>query len=339
MKRINLLPMLVLLCSILTACGDNISEEAARKTVIAMDTAITLTAYGKNSGIALAEAENEIYRLDTKMSRSNENGEIYTLNTNKNAEASDETAFVINTALDISKSTNGAFDITVAPIMDLWGFFGHSYRVPSEAELKEQLIKVNYKNIELKDNIVSLKDNSTLDLGGIAKGYASDRVKEIFNKYNIEAGLISFGSAIQAIGTKPDGSKWRIGITDPQNKDSHIARLDISDKCIATSGSYEQVFEENGQIYHHIINPSTGYPANSGLAAVSVISGNAAIADALSTALFVMGLDDAIDCWKSRNDFEMILITDDNTVYYTAALENSIEILKDTKYNKIKLQQ
>ena len=336
MKRVNLLLILVLLCSIITACGGNISEEAKRKTVIAMDTVITLTAHGKNAENALAEAETEIYRLETKMSRSNEKGEIYPLNVNKSAEVSDETAFVINTALDISQSTDGAFDITIAPIMDLWGFFGHSYHVPNEAELKEQLIKVNYKNIELKDNTVHLKNNSTLDLGGIAKGYASDRVKEIFKEYNIESGLISFGSAIQAIGTKPDGSKWRIGITDPQNKDSHIARLDISDQCVATSGSYEQVFEENGQIYHHIINPSTGYPSDSGLAAVSVISDNATNADALSTALFVMGLDEAIDYWKSRNDFEMILVTDDNIVYYTTALENSIEMLKDVEYTIIK---
>lgn len=336
MRKINLSVVLILLVLMLTACGKGISEESARKTVVAMDTAITLTAYGKNSESALAEAEEEIYLIDTKMSRSNENGEIYPLNINKSAEVSDETAFVISTALDVGKSTNGDFDITVAPIMDLWGFFGHSYRVPSESEIKERLKYVNYKNIELNGNSVHLKDNATIDLGGIAKGYASDRVKDIFREYDIESGLISFGSAIQAIGTKPDGSNWRIGITDPQNKDSHIARLEISDKCVATSGSYEQAFEENGQKYHHIINPSTGYPSNSDLASVSVICDSATVADALSTALFVMGLDKAIDCWKNSNDFDMILITDDNSVYITAPLEDSVVMLKDTEYTIIK---
>lgn len=336
MKRLSSLLILALICSLLTACGKSTSEKAARKTVIAMDTAITLTAYGKNAEKALAEAENEIYRLDTKMSRSNENGEIYPLNINEKAQVSDETALVINTALDISKSTNGAFDITVAPIMDLWGFFGHEYRVPNETEINEQLKKVNYKNIAADNNTFILNNGARIDLGGIAKGYASDRVKEIFKENNIKSGLISFGSAIQAVGTKPDGSKWRIGITDPQNKDSHIARLDISDKCVATSGSYEQAFEENGQKYHHIINPSTGYPSSSGLASVSVIGDNAATADALSTALFVMGLDEAISYWKNRNGFEMILITDDNTVYYTQGLENSVEMSADVEYIAIK---
>ena len=180
-----------------------------------------------------------------------------------------------------------------------------------------------------------MKNNAALDLGGIAKGYASDRVKEIFENHNIKSGLISFGSAIQAIGTKPGGSKWRIGITDPQNKDNHIARLEISDKCVATSGSYEQVFEENGRKYHHIIDPSTGYPANSGLAAVSVISDNAAAADALSTALFVMGLDKAVDYWKSSKAFDMILIADDNSVYITEPIEVSVEVLKNTNLTNV----
>lgn len=331
MKKLNLLLVPVMICSLLTACGESMSEEAARKTIIAMDTAITLTAYGKNAEKALAEAENEIYRLDTKMSRSNEEGEIYPLNINKRAEVSDETAFVINTAIDISKSTDGAFDITVAPIMDLWGFFGHEYRVPNKTEISGQLKKVNYKNIAADNNTFILNNGACIDLGGIAKGYASDKIKEIYKKYNIKSGLISFSSAIQAIGSKPDGSKWRIGITDPKNKDNHIARLDISDKCVATSGSYEQVFEENGQKYHHIINPSTGYPSQSGLASVSVIGSNAANADALATALVVMGLDKAIAYRKNRHDFEMILITDDNTLYYTAGLENSVEVQKDVR--------
>ena len=337
MRKICLSAMLILLVLIMTACGTNVSEEqSSKKTVIAMDTAITLTAYGKNLKNAVADAEKEIYRLDAKMSRSNESGEIYPLNINKSAEVSDETAFVINTALDVGKTTNGAFDITIAPIMDLWGFFGHNYRVPNESEINERLTDVDYENIELKGNRVTLKNNATLDLGGIAKGYASDRVKGIFENHNIKSGLISFGSAIQTIGTKPDGSKWRIGITDPQSKDNHIARLEISDKCVATSGSYEQVFEENGQKYHHIIDPSTGYPSNSGLAAVSVISDNATTADALSTALFVMGLDKAVDYWKNRKDFDMILITDDNSVYITEPIENSVEMLKDVNYTTIK---
>lgn len=332
MKKINLFTIILLLC-FLTSCGKQ--EQSTKKTVLAMDTAITLTAYGNNAEKAIAESEKEIQRIDTEMSRSNQDGEIYSLNKNKKERLSDESMFVINTAIDICKSTNGAFDITVSPLMDLWGFFGHEYRVPTETEISEQLKKVDYKNIVADNNTVILNNDSCIDLGGIAKGYASDKVTEIFKENKIKSGLISFGSAIQAVGTKPDGSKWRIGITDPQNTDGHIARLEVADKCVVTSGSYEQVFEENGQKYHHIINPSTGYPADNELASVSIISDSATTADGLSTGLFVMGLDKAIDYWKTHNDFDVIFVTTDNKVYCTEEIDKSLEMLSDTEYNVI----
>ncbi|MCH5210356.1 MAG: FAD:protein FMN transferase [Oscillospiraceae bacterium] len=326
MRRIILF-MILPLCFALTACGGN--ENPERKTITAMDTVVTLTAYGDNAANVIDEAEEEIYRLDTELSRSNENGDIFPLNKNGTGDVSDETAYLINTAIEICNSTDGAFDITIAPVMDSWGFFGQNYRVPDENELREQLKKVNYKNIEIKDNNITLKDNAMLDLGGIAKGYASDKLTEIFKDNNIKSALISFGSAIQAIGKKPDGSRWLIGIADPKNSDNYIATLDLMDKCIATSGSYEQVFKENGQIYHHIIDPKTGYPANNGLASVSIICDNAAKADALSTALFVMGMEKAIEYYRDNGDFDVVFITDDNKIYYTSGIKESLSFLNE----------
>lgn len=210
--------------------------------------------------------------------------------------------------------------------MDLWGFFGHSYSVPDDAELRAQLKKVDYNNIEMQGNSISLKNGAAIDLGGIAKGYVGDRVAKIFSDNGIKSGLISFGSAIQAVGTRPDGSDWRIGIADPQNSKEHIARIELSDKCIVTSGSYEQVFEENGKTYHHIIDPSNGYPADSGLASVSIVSDSAATADGISTALFVMGLDAATEYWRENGGFEAVFITDNNEVYYTKGLEGALDL-------------
>ena len=319
MKRLIILPLL-LICAVLTSCGN----EPARKTIYAMDTAAIFTVYGDNAEDAISAAEAEIYRLDALLSRSNERGDIYPLNVNGTGEVSDETASVINTALNVCRETGGAFDITVTPIMDAWGFFGHDYRVPSDMEINGLLPRVNYNNVTLDGNSVSLRNSSAIDLGGIAKGYASGRAAQVLKDNGVTSALISFGSAIEAIGTKPNGDAWTIGITNPQKPEGYILTLDIADTCVATSGSYEQVFEENGKTYHHIINPSTGYPAESGLASVSVIGGDPTRADALSTALFVMGLDDATGFWKNNGGFDAVFITDNGGIYYTAGLEGNI---------------
>ena len=337
MKRM-VLPFVILpLCFALTACGGN--EQPERKTITAMDTVVTLTAYGANAAQAIDEAEEEIFRLDRELSRANENGDIYPLNKNGAGNVSDETAYVINTALEICDSTDGAFDITVAPVMDLWGFFGRNYRVPDANELQEGLKRVSYRNIEIENNSITLRNNAMLDLGGIAKGYASDKLTEVFKNNKIKSALISFGSAIQAIGNKPDGQKWRIGIADPKKSNDYIALLELKDKCIATSGSYEQVFEENGQRYHHIIDPKTGYPANNGLASVSVICDNAARADALSTALFVMGMDKAAEYYRDNGGFDLVFVTDDDTIYYTGGIEDSLSIPGGVNVEKFKIER
>lgn len=331
MKKANYILAAILICPLLASCTGSTSETPEERTVFAMDTVVTLTAYGRNASKALEDAETEIHRLDSLMSRSNESGDIYPINAGGSGSVSDETAFVINTAIDIGRSTNGAFDITIAPVMDLWGFFGHSYSVPDDAELRAQLEKVDYNNIEIHGNTISLKNGAAIDLGGIAKGYAGDSVTRIFTDNGIESGLISFGSAIQAIGTRPDGSDWRIGIADPKNSNENIARIGLSDKCIVTSGSYEQVFDGNGQRYHHIIDPSDGYPADSGLASVSIISDSAVTADGLSTALFVMGLENAARYWRENGGFEAVFITDNNEVYYTKGLEGALMLSSGTK--------
>ena len=319
MKKLIILPLL-LICAAITSCG----SKPVRKTIYTMDTAATFTVYGGNAEGALSAAEAELYRLDALMSRSNKRSDIYPLNVSGTGTVSDETASVIRTALDVCRKTNGAFDITVTPVMDAWGFFGQEYRVPSAEEIDTLLPRVDYNNVTVDGSIVTLSNNSTLDLGGIAKGYASGRAAQILKDNGINSALISFGSAIEAVGSKPDGGAWTIGITNPQNPEEYILTLDITDTCVATSGSYEQVFEDNGKRYHHIIDPSTGYPADNGLASVSVIGGDPTRADALSTALFVMGLDGAAEYWRSNGGFDVVFITASGEIYYTAGLHGNI---------------
>ncbi len=320
MKRF-IIPALAVLCAALAACGQN----AERKTIFAMDAAAEISIIGENADSAFSAVEKELYRLDALMSRGRETSDVCHLNDNGSGEISADTAAVIKTALDISRETDGAFDITTAPLTDAWGFFNQSYRVPSDAEIQDILPRVGYENVTLNGNSVTLKGGARIDLGGIAKGYACGRAAEILRDSGIKSALISFGqSTIEAIGDKGNGAPWKIGIADPEDPTEYFMTLEITDECISTSGSYERYFEQGGKKYHHILGPSTGYPVENGLMSVSVICADPTRADALSTALFVMGRDKAAEFWKTNGGFDAIFITEGKKIYITPGLRDKI---------------
>lgn len=307
--------LLILIGFMLMGCdGEMYAKE---KTIFAMDTVMNLKAYGTNADMALEEAQEEIYRLDSMLDRGD--GEI-ALSENKK-HLSDETVRIITTALEVSRKTDGMFDITVAPVMDLWGFYTKEYRVPQKEEIAYALKRVGYEKISLNSNVLTTEEGVCLDFGGIAKGYTSMHIKEIFNKYGIESGLVSLGGNVEAIGKKPDGNQWKVAIQSPSSDAEYAGIVNVSDKAVITSGDYQRFFEENGEKYHHIIDPATGYPAKSGLSSVTVISDNSTEADALSTALFVMGRERAEKYWRRNGGFDMVLITDDNEIYITEGVD------------------
>ena len=162
-----------------------------------------------------------------------------------------------------------------------------------------------------------------VDLGGIAKGYASDKLAELLKKKGVKSAWLSLGGNVCAIGTKPDGSPWRSAVQNPADENDYVGVVEISDACAVTSGGYQRYFEENGKKYHHIIDPATGKPAESGLTSVTIICKDGTKADALSTALYVMGLDDALAYWKTQDDFEVILVTEEGEVVATEGLKDS----------------
>lgn len=324
-----------LLCILfLVACGgeelnvkeSNISnDQIAEKTVFAMDTVMTLRAYGPNGEKALESAENEILMLDRKLRRGSESSEIYAVNTGGSAEVSEDTAELISAALDICASTGGAFDISIAPVMDLWGFYTGEFHVPSEAELSDSLAKVDYRNVSVNGRTVSAVNGAQIDLGGIAKGYLSSQIINIMEKNGVSSGIISLGGNIQTLGTKPDGSSWKVGIQDPDDLDGYIGVLSISDMAAVTSGGYQRFFEQDGIVYHHIIDPVGGSPAHSGLKSVTVVSADGTLADGLSTALYVMGLSKGTEYWRSHNGFDVVFVTDDNEILITKGLADMFE--------------
>ncbi len=320
MKRLACI-LLVMLISVLSGCGNK--NQMSEKTVFAMDTVMTLKAYGPNGETALELAAEEIDRLDRTLDRGREGSDIYDLNTAGAATVSRETAGLISVASEISRKTEGAFDITIAPVMDLWGFYSGEYHVPDSGELADALKTVGGE-IAVNGDSVTLESGTKIDMGAIAKGFASQKIAELFAENGVTSGIISLGGNVQAIGSKPDGSPWIIGIQDPDG-DGIAGELLVSDKAVVTSGGYQRFFESGGKTYHHIIDPSTGCPAESGLKSVTVVSGDGVLADALSTALFVMGLDRASEFWRGSGGFEAVFITDDRDVYITDGLLNCFD--------------
>ncbi len=206
-----------------------------------------------------------------------------------------------------------------------WGFYTRDYQIPDESTIDNLISRVNYKSINISNNTVSTPEYIKLDLGGIAKGYASDEIVKIIKENDITSAIISLGGNIAAIGNKTDGQPWSVAIQDPFNSDKYIGAVYVSDKAIVTSGSYQRYFTSNGNIYHHIIDPNTGYPVNNNLASVSVISDSGMKADVLSTSLFVMGMEKAIEYQKKYKDFEVVFITNENEIYITSGLQNNFK--------------
>ena len=313
---------------------NELSSQATRE-VFAMDTYMNIACCGKNAEEAADAAVSEIKRIDALLSITSESGSIHRLNETGNAKVGEETAKIIERALDIHNKTGGAFDITVLPLMELWGFTSGNYRVPEAGEIASALERIGSEKLTLSGDEVSLGGASGIDLGGIAKGYTSDRLIELFKENGLTSACVSLGGNVQCLGAKTDGSAWRCGIVHPFKKDSgeYLGIVSVIDKAVITSGSYERNFTgENGVRYHHIIDPKTGYPAETGLASVTIVAESGILADALSTACYIMGLEGASAYWRSSSEsFDMILMTNDGRVYITDGIANSFTSVFEVK--------
>lgn len=302
------------------------SNEEASKDIFAMDTYMTVTAYGTKAQEAVDEAEAEIQRLDELLSTGNEESEIAQLNQNKSATLSEDAGYLVERALELNKETDGAFDIAIYPVMEAWGFPTQNYQVPTADTLDSLLKLADASQIIYDENSRKIsfdREGMKIDLGGIAKGYTSSRIMDIYKENNISSGLVNLGGNVQALGTKPDGSKWRVAVQSPDDTEDYLGILSVEDKAVITSGGYERYFEQDGKTYHHIINPKTGYPAENGLTSVTVVSEDGTLADGLSTSLFIMGKDKAIEFWRVHSDeFDIIMLTDEGKLYVTEGIQD-----------------
>ena len=328
--------IVVFLLLLLSGCGNQAPTETPDQlqtaTVFAMDTVMDLTIYGNKS--VLEKAESRISELEEQLSVTDESSEIYRLNHTGSGVVSADTSALLEQSLDLCKRTKGALDISIYPVVRAWGFTTDSYEVPSGETISALLEHVDYRAIQYdaQSKSVSLLDGMEIDLGSVAKGYTSDVLIELLRESGVESALLNLGGNVHALGEKPDGSPWRVAIQDPQS-DVYFGVLEIRDQAVVTSGGYERYFEQDGNIYWHIIDPATGYPARSGLLSVTIVGDSGVICDGLSTSLFVMGLEDAAAFWRSSDDFEAIFMDESGNITITEGLDGCFSLADSYSQN------
>ena len=319
-----------LLAGVLTGCSAPAKEmqQPVERSLFAMNTYMTFTAYGEDAQAALQEAEECIQQVEGLWSVTDKDSEIYQANHSggQPVTVSEETAEIISFALEMAQRTGGALDPTIYPVLTAWGFTTDSKQVPSQQQIAQLLEQVGYDRIQLNGTELTVPDGMELDLGAVGKGYTADLVTEILRRHGVTSALISLGGNIQAIGSRPDGSDWRLGIRAPWES-GNLGVLTVSDAAVVTSGGYENYFDdEQGNIYWHILDPSTGYPADSGLQSVTIVGREGKMCDALSTALFVMGAQSAEQYWRENGGFEMLLVTDSGEILITEGIAENFTL-------------
>lgn len=307
-------------------------RDACTKQLFAMNTYMSFTAYGENAAQAVDAAMAQVQALDELLSVGKKSSEVSALNREGSLEVSEDTAELFYRALEIYEETAGIFDVTICPVMELWGFPSKNYHVASEEELAQVLPFVDASRVKIVPKeqggaAVTLGTGQKVDFGGIAKGYAAMKVMEIFRSYGITSGQVSLGGNVQVLGAKPDGSRWRIGIRDPEGgQKDPIAVVPVDNRAVVTSGGYERYFEEDGKRYIHILDPRTGRPAEGDLLSVTVLSEDGTLADALSTSLYIMGKEEACAYWRAhREDFDMVLVTEDQELCVTDGIADGFQ--------------
>ena len=345
-----------------TSGGSVPAATEAERQFFAMDTSMDVTVYGPEAEKVLDYAVQRVEYLDANLSAENPESNVYELNESGLAMASQDLLMLLGESEELWQKTDGAFNAFLYPVKKAWGFADGNYRVPTEEELLPLLSLADPEAVEVVEKpgyewgltsdleegetggpatalfqgIEFKKEGMAIDLGGIAKGYTSDRLLEIMLTYGQTGGKVNLGGNVAVLGKKPDGTPWRVAIQDPDGTHEYLGVLEIEGEelsgeggpylwgndeygtSVITSGGYERFFEKDGVRYHHILDPATGFPADAGLVSVTVVSQSGMLADALSTALFVMGQEKAEQLWReSFGDFGMVLLDKDGTVHVT----------------------
>ena len=313
----------------LTACGSASAME--QKQIFAMDTIMTLTAYGKNAEAGLDAASSVINSMEALLDPELPTSTTYAINhaEGANVVVNAQIAKMLSTAKTVYENSDGALDLSIYPVVKLWGFVDGRYYVPLNEEISVQLVRKAFDKMILTSYpatgsySVSFPAGTEISFGSIGKGCAAENAISAMRQAGVKSGIISLGGNVQTLGQKPDGSLWTVAIQDPNNTASWVGTVQVGETAVVTSGSYQRFFEFDGNTYHHIINPQTGGPVSNGLLSATIICEDGTMADALSTAMFVLGETRALNYWRQHGGFEMILVNKNNQITCTKGLIDS----------------
>ena len=287
---------MILLISLLMGC--TASEPCAQQTVFCMDTVMDIQIWGKDCRQAMEAVVQLLQDLEKTWSATDETSLLSGLNRGEGSPDGPQQA-LLDQAIALRDRTGGAFNPQLGSVIALWGFYDDVHRVPGSEELENAMLHPKW------------------DLGAIVKGYAGSQIGKLLENYEVDRAMINLGGNVQTYGSKPDGQSWKVGIQNPAGGDALGVLSVAGTMAVVTSGDYQRYFEQDGVRYHHILNPETGLPADSGLRSVTVICADGTVADALSTALFVMGLEEACAFWRANRDFEAVFVLTDGRIFAT----------------------
>ncbi len=347
LKDKKILVLLISFLLVLTACSQageddprDLADQPYERQEFLLGTLVDISVYDQGQEEALDKAVDRVEELDGIFSMTNPDSEVYAINESSGQEpvqVSDEVYYVIENALDYAEISGGRMDPTIGALTDIWGIGQEDAQVPSQEEIDQALPLVNYENVELDEEAKTVyltQEGMKLDLGAIAKGYITDQAKDVLVEEGVTTAIVDLGGDIFLLGSSSRGSQdnWRIGIQNPFDERGEIVGLlPVMDEAVVTSGIYERLITgEDGQEYHHILDPETGYPFDNELAGLSVAAETTMDADALATVLFSMGLDQGMDYASSLEDVTAVFITHDQEIYVSEGDASEFELLDES---------
>lgn len=334
----KLLTMIVIFISAIgnIGCSKENSNQPISRTEIFMGTPISIMLYDKGNQKVLDEVFKKIMEIEDSVSINKENTEISKLNKNAGIDKvklNNISYDILKKGIEYSRLSNGSYDITIGPLVKLWSIGLENARVPSKEEINNTINYIDYNNVKIDDytkEAFLTQKGMEIDLGSIAKGYAADEVVKILKKEGINKAIIDLGGNIYTLGSKNSDNNWKVGIQDPfRDRGEVIGAIEVSDKTVVTTGVYERFIEEDGVRYHHILNPKTGYPYETDIVGVSIITDNSIDADALSTLTFTKGLKEGLKFVEDLENVDAIFITNDKKIYMTKNIKENFELINN----------
>lgn len=320
-------------------CSSNTEIDQSKQSIdgthYVLGTIVTIKIYDHGTEALLQKCFDRLTEIEQLMSASIEDSDVNKINqSNRYTEVSDDVLNVIEAGIEYGELSNGMFDISLGPVIDLWGIGTEDAKVPEKKLLEEKLSYVNYKAINInEDNHVKIEKGMKIDLGGIAKGYAADEVEKILVEHQVTSAIINLGGNIKVLGEKGEGVPFKVGIQGPEElRNQYIGVVEATDKTIVTSGDYERYFIEEGIKYHHIFDSTSGYPVATDVAAVTVVTQESMLADAMSTILYTMAIEDGLALVDNMDGVECIYVTKNYEVYSSAGLMEPTFKLTDDMY-------